>query len=126
MMSPWSPDARSGSRPWSWGCRPPSVPPIETGAAGQRKYVLTTAGRARVPREVIYRAKLGFSLPIDNWFLGPWAPVARETILGKTARERGLSITAYIEQLWGRTSGVPWHGTARFWLQLHVLSCWLP
>jgi hypothetical protein len=53
-----------------WAAQIPSVllmKPWETKAS------VEACGRRWLPREVVYRPKRGFSLPIDEWFRGPWA-----------------------------------------------------
>jgi asparagine synthase (glutamine-hydrolysing) len=84
----------------------------------ETKHLLKLVAARRLPREVIDRPKHGFSIPLDRWFMGAWAAPARDLILGRDARRRGLFDYAYIERLWAEhQSGVAQHGT-RFWLLL--------
>jgi asparagine synthase (glutamine-hydrolysing) len=84
----------------------------------ESKYLLKRAAVRRLPRDVIYRPKHGFSIPLDDWMRGSWAPAAHEIVLGREARRRGLFNYDYIEQLWAEhQAGVARHGT-RFWLLL--------
>jgi asparagine synthase (glutamine-hydrolysing) len=84
----------------------------------EKKALLKRLAARRLPREVVYRPKHGFSIPIDRWFHGPWADAAHEIILGRTARRRELFDYGYIEQLWQEhRAGRARHGT-RLWLLL--------
>lgn len=51
------------------------------------KYLLKKAAERRLPRELIYRRKMGFSMPLADWFRGPLRPRAEalahsEALLG--------------------------------------------
>jgi asparagine synthase (glutamine-hydrolysing) len=84
----------------------------------EKKHLLKRLAARRVPREVIYRPKHGFSIPMDAWFRGSWAEPARKILLGPAARSRGLFNYPYIERLWDEhLTGRARHGT-RFWLLL--------
>ncbi len=84
----------------------------------EKKHLLKRVAARRIPREVVYRPKHGFSVPMDGWFLGPWALAAREIVLGDTARARGLFNYAYIERLFDEhRDRRARHGT-RLWLLL--------
>jgi asparagine synthase (glutamine-hydrolysing) len=39
----------------------------------QGKYILKKSMENRVPKEVMYRPKMGFSVPLAKWFRGPLA-----------------------------------------------------
>jgi asparagine synthase (glutamine-hydrolysing) len=86
--------------------------------AWEKKHLLKRAAAQRVPRDVVYRPKHGFSIPLETWFCGSWASAAHEIILGPTARARGLFNYDYIERLWvEHQARRARHGT-RFWLLL--------
>lgn len=42
------------------------------------KFILKDTFSAMLPREVLFRAKRGFSLPIGEWLVGPLRPLVRE------------------------------------------------
>ncbi|MBK7972229.1 MAG: hypothetical protein IPK07_02680 [Deltaproteobacteria bacterium] len=52
-----------------------------------------------LPRELLYRPKMGFGVPIDHWFRGELAPMVRDTLLDGTARSRGLFRPAWVERI---------------------------
>ncbi len=45
------------------------------------KYVLKKAMEAHLPREVLYRPKMGFAVPIERWFRGPLRQRVRDDLL---------------------------------------------
>ena len=54
------------------------------------KYVLRRSMEGVLPRQVLFRRKLGFPVPIDRWFRGAFRRVVDEYVLGERARRRGL------------------------------------
>ena len=89
-----------------------------------RKSLLKQVAERSLPREVIYRPKHGFSVPIDEWFRGPWAQAAKSVIFSERARERGHFDFDYLERLWAdHATGRARHGF-RFWALLW-LEIWL-
>ena len=63
------------------------------------KLVLKALARKHLPASVIDRPKMGFGIPINDWFAGELQPMARETLLSKRARDRGLFDPAAVERL---------------------------
>lgn len=54
------------------------------------KWVLKEAVRDLLPATIIDRPKSGMRVPVQNWLHGPLRRLARELLLGKRARARGL------------------------------------
>ena len=52
-----------------------------------------------LPDEILNRPKQGFGLPVDRWMREDLAPMSRDVLLDKTARERGLFEPKAIEAL---------------------------
>ncbi len=69
-----------------------TVPPSLKLAGLERKRLLRRLMRGRIPDEIIDRPKQGFGAPLDAWFRGPLAALARETL----DPER-LAITGLVE-----------------------------
>lgn len=46
------------------------------------KYLLKKAFESHLPREVLYRTKMGFAVPLASWFRGPLRAHVRERLLG--------------------------------------------
>ncbi len=63
------------------------------------KFVLKLAVRGKLPKEVVWRKKLGMGVPITDWVLGPLAP-AMQNLLGRTPLEqRGLFRQDFVAKL---------------------------
>lgn len=54
------------------------------------KYILKKSFEDTLPNEVLYRKKMGFPVPLNNWFGGDFNKYAQEVLLSKEARERGI------------------------------------
>jgi asparagine synthase (glutamine-hydrolysing) len=66
------------------------------------KYLLKRVLKKLLPAENLNRRKMGFGVPIGNWFRGRMQPFLRETLLSEKARNRGLfsppEVTRLVEQ----------------------------
>ncbi len=63
------------------------------------KFILKLVVRGKLPKEVVWRKKLGMGVPITDWTLGPLAPAMHE-LLGKASLERrGLFRSEFIAPL---------------------------
>jgi asparagine synthase (glutamine-hydrolysing) len=63
------------------------------------KRVLREAMRGVLPDSILTRAKMGFPVPFANWMRGPWRSVARDVLLDRQSRERGIIDPAAVETL---------------------------
>ena len=50
---------------------------------GETKYILKKALEGIVPKENLYRPKVGFTIPLDAWFKGKLNPYAKSILLSK-------------------------------------------
>ena len=57
---------------------------------GEGKRLLKRALEPLLPREVLYRPKMGFAVPLARWFRGPLRERVREAVLGERLAETGL------------------------------------
>jgi asparagine synthase (glutamine-hydrolysing) len=66
------------------------------------KYVLKAALEPYVSKEILYRPKQGFAVPLAAWFRGPLRRRLRETLGGQVLRQSGLfdmaTITTLLDQ----------------------------
>lgn len=53
------------------------------------KYLLKKAFEPRLPNDVLYRPKMGFSVPLASWLRGPLAERTREALLGQRMADAG-------------------------------------
>jgi len=56
----------------------------------ETKYLLKKVAARLVPREVIYRRKMGFGVPVGKWFRGEMKEFAREILLSQKSLGRGI------------------------------------
>ncbi len=67
-----------------------------------KKYILKEALRGIVPDEVMFRPKMGFGIPIDEWFRHELKEYVYEKLLGEKALSRGLfkeaSIRSFLDE----------------------------
>jgi asparagine synthase (glutamine-hydrolysing) len=87
------------------------------------KSLLKKVAARLVPKEVIYRPKMGFGVPVGRWFRGEMKPFVREVLLSQRSLERGVvkrgMIERYVEQ---HTSGEVDH-SFQIWTLL-MLELW--
>ena len=63
------------------------------------KYVLKKALEPLVPHELLYRPKMGFSVPLARWFRGPLRQRVRDALTSQALRDSGVFDTAYLSTL---------------------------
>ena len=54
------------------------------------KYLLKKAMEPYLPNDVLYRRKMGFSVPLEAWFRGPLAATIRSVVLGERLASTGM------------------------------------
>lgn len=57
--------------------------------AGEGKYVFKKAFEPLLPRDILYRSKMGFSVPLASWLRGPLTERMRESVLSPRMLESG-------------------------------------
>ncbi len=63
------------------------------------KRVLREAMKGLLPESILNRSKMGFPVPFAAWVRGPWNTVAREVLLDRRSRERGLIDPPAVDRL---------------------------
>lgn len=63
------------------------------------KYLLKKAMEPQLPDEVLYRPKMGFSVPLAQWFRGPLKQRVRDAVLGERLASTGWFNRDYLEHL---------------------------
>jgi asparagine synthase (glutamine-hydrolysing) len=53
------------------------------------KIVLKHLAERYIPRETIYRRKVGFTVPLTRWFSGPWRGLINDVLLSDRCLDRG-------------------------------------
>jgi asparagine synthase (glutamine-hydrolysing) len=99
-----------------------SLPVAFKQAWGQKKRILKASLRGRVPNEILDRPKMGFSVPIAEWFRGDLREMAHDVLLSARAFQRGYFDPEEITNLLHEHGGRIDHGT-RLW-DLLMLELW--
>ena len=88
--------------------------PLSLRLAGREgKYILKKTMEKALPREVLYREKMGFAVPLAKWFRGPLKERARKQLLSGQLAETGLFDVGFISRLLeAHVSGLSDHSTA--------------
>jgi len=63
------------------------------------KYLLKKAMEPYLPHDVLYRKKMGFSVPLAAWFRGPLATTIRNVVLDERLAATGLFNQAYLRTI---------------------------
>jgi asparagine synthase (glutamine-hydrolysing) len=66
---------------------------------GETKYLLKAAMRDRLPASILQRPKMGFGVPIDQWFRGKCRSMVEDTLLSSRCLQRGYFEPAVIRRL---------------------------
>ncbi len=89
------------------------VPTAQKLRAGEGKYVLKKAMEPYLPADILYRPKMGFRVPLAEWFRGPLQQQVRTALLSDVMKNSGLfrmdTITRWLDQ---HQSGQRDHSTA--------------
>jgi asparagine synthase (glutamine-hydrolysing) len=76
-----------------------TLPPGQKLKNGVGKHVFKHALESKLPNEILYRNKMGFAVPIVDWFRGPLRETLRESILGGSLRQSGMFDQAFLTRL---------------------------
>ena len=63
------------------------------------KFLLKKAMEPHLPSDVLYRPKMGFSVPLARWFRGPLKQRVRDSVLGERLASTGWFNRPYLEHL---------------------------
>ena len=76
-----------------------NLPPDFKLRNGEGKVLLKKALGPYLPREILYRPKMGFAVPLARWFRGPLREPVRKAVLGSVLAETGWFDTDYLRHL---------------------------
>ncbi len=62
------------------------------------KVLLKKAMEPHLPHDIMYRPKMGFSVPLAQWFRGPLRQRVRDSVLGETLAATGIFERRVLEQ----------------------------
>ncbi len=63
------------------------------------KHILRESMKGILPDQILTRSKMGFPVPLGNWFRGPYSSVVNEYVLGGRALARGIFESSFVKRL---------------------------
>ncbi len=87
------------------------------------KYLLRRAFKDVLPKEVLRRSKMGFGVPIAEWFRGELKSYVRDVLLDEATLRRGYFDPAYLRQLVEEHVSARWDHGYRLW-SLLMFELW--
>jgi asparagine synthase (glutamine-hydrolysing) len=63
------------------------------------KYIFKKALESYLPDDILYRPKMGFSVPLASWFRGPLRQRVRDAVLGETLASTGIFDMAFLREM---------------------------
>lgn len=78
-----------------WTAKIPTELKLKNGCG---KYIFKKAMEPHLPNDVLYRSKMGFRVPLADWFRGPLKQKLRDALLSEQMRRSGLFNMNTIEQ----------------------------
>ncbi|ASV73894.1 Asparagine synthetase [glutamine-hydrolyzing] [Thermogutta terrifontis] len=103
----------AGKLPGAWKVR---------GRRGKR--ILLAAFKDLIPPAIQTRGKMGFGVPLDHWFRGPLAELARGLLLHPRTIRRGYFRREAVEKLLAEHQQGRWNHSYRIWALL-FLELWI-
>lgn len=76
-----------------------SLPSHMKATRTQSKYILKKYAETILPKEIVYRRKRGFPVPLKQWLKNELQDVAKDILLSTSFRQRGIFNSDYVEQL---------------------------
>ncbi len=92
-------------------------------AHGETKSLFKSAMEPYLPRELLYRPKMGFGCPVDHWFRSELKEFAYDVLLSRSARDRGLFRPDYVRRLLDEHCTLTREHHTRLWALL-MLELW--
>jgi len=100
-----------------------ALPESVTLPRGETKAIFKLAMEPYLPREVLYRRKMGFGCPVDHWFRKELKEMAYDLLLSPTATSRGIMQRGAVKRLLDEhCAGLNSHHT-RLW-PLLMMELW--
>jgi asparagine synthase (glutamine-hydrolysing) len=66
---------------------------------GKGKQILLETMGDRLPPELLTRGKMGFAIPLDQWFRGPLQEMVHDTLLSRTFLDRGMVAPEFVHYM---------------------------
>jgi len=101
-----------------------SLPSRMKAPAFESKYIFKKYAESLLPKEIVYRKKRGFPVPVRQWLRDELRSNAREILLDSRARQRGIFNMKYIESIVERHSSGKEDFSKHIW-NLVILELWM-
>ena len=89
------------------------IPSAECLRSGEGKYIFKKALESYLPKDILYRPKMGFAVPIGSWFRGPLQDRVRQALDSEHLLDSGMFDRAYLRKMLdNHVSGISDNGTA--------------
>ena len=86
--------------------------------AGEGKWLFKQAMEPYLPKDVLYRPKMGFAVPLASWLRGPLKERVRGALLGNGLAETGMFDPNYLRQLFEQHQSGSRDHSAPLWSML--------
>ncbi len=100
-----------------------TIPPQLKLRGRQGKYLFKQVARSRVGNDVVDRPKMGFSMPLAEWFRGPLRDMFEDTVLAPSASARDWLDVDQVRRVWRRHLGRGRWLESQLWALL-MLELW--
>jgi asparagine synthase (glutamine-hydrolysing) len=84
------------------------------------KWILREAVRSILPPDILSRPKMGFPVPFALWMRGRWSAVARDVLLDRRSRQRGIIEPGAVERLIAAHAAGTSEGGDAIWALLNL------
>ena len=75
------------------------LPPSLKLRGSEGKYIFKKSLENMLPKDILYRSKMGFGVPLAKWFRGPLRERVRQAVLGETLASTGYFDQAFLKRL---------------------------
>jgi asparagine synthase (glutamine-hydrolysing) len=99
------------------------IPPRDLVRDGEAKHLLKRHAESLIPRDVIYRPKQGFELPVARWCQTEWRDPLRRLLVEGPAAERGHFDPAVVGRILDEHASGRVDHSARIWTLL-IFEVW--
>ncbi len=101
-----------------------SLPSSMKATMGQSKYILKKYAEKMLPKEIVYRKKKGFPVPVRQWLREELYDVSRDILLDQRTRNRGIFNSSYVELLFKQHASGEGDFSKNIW-NLLILEMWM-
>lgn len=75
------------------------LPPSAKLKGGQGKHIFKSALQSHLSDDILYRRKMGFSIPLARWLRGPLREKVRQAVLSSALLDTGIFNRAFLQQM---------------------------